>query len=150
MTTEEKNTEDVTVLGTGEVRAEEPAPEQKVAAERQSDEKIAEADRAAVAKDLAEKPTHRATMGNNVSPVHGDAPGLPDGFHPAGLAGSFTDRFRSKTSQTRRDEAFRTFFEMASTMNEFAHGIGIKGAHLDAESGEVTVTFSSREAAQSA
>ena len=106
----------------------------------------------AVAKDLAEKPTHRQTMGTQGSPFRDgeDVPGLPNDFGVAGLRASFSDRFREKTGKSRRDEAFRAFFEVAGEMNEFAHAIGIRGAVLDADTGDVTVTFSSREPAQSA
>lgn len=137
-TDDEKNTEVESDLGTGEVRFNEDPEEVK---KRQAIDEAAEAaTAAAVAHDVENGPSHREK---------------PPSAHEMGLGGatlksSFTDRFRKRTGSNRRDEAFRSFFEVAGEMNEFAHSIGIKGATLDAASGEVTVTFTSREAAQSA
>lgn len=64
---------------------------------------------------------------------------------------SFTNRVNSKLATVRKTEAFRAFFDLAAEMNEAAHNVGIKEVKLDADSGDVTVTYRTRpeEAAQS-
>ncbi len=44
-----------------------------------------------------------------------------------------------------RQEAFEEFFDLARKLNETAHAVGIRSATLDADSGEISVVYRSRE-----
>lgn len=61
-------------------------------------------------------------------------------------AKEFLDRYRAKAGHAIANAAFHEFFELASKLNESAHRIGIRHVTLDADKGDVSVVYRSREA----
>ena len=62
-------------------------------------------------------------------------------------AQSFMEKYRSRTFDARRHEAFHEFFELAAMLNESALALGITQVSLNAEGGEVNVTYQSQKVA---
>jgi hypothetical protein len=60
-------------------------------------------------------------------------------------ATSFMDRYREKAHGMIAHAAFHEFFELAAKLNESAHALGIRQVSLNADHGDVSVTYRTRE-----
>jgi hypothetical protein len=63
----------------------------------------------------------------------------------AAKAASFMHRYREKAHETIAHAAFHEFFELAAKLNESAFALGIRQVNLDADHGDVSVTYRTRE-----
>ena len=60
-------------------------------------------------------------------------------------AASFMSRYREKAQETIAHAAFHEFFELAAKLNESAFALGIRQVSLDADHGDVSVTYRTRD-----
>jgi len=60
-------------------------------------------------------------------------------------AASFMHRYREKAHETIAHAAFHEFFELAAKLNESAFALGIRQVKLDADEGDVSVTYRTRD-----
>jgi hypothetical protein len=96
------------------------------------------------AKNLSTKFERRPTPEQTVQTIQADLYENLD-LDNAKKAADFLDRYKARIGDTKSKMAFIEFFDLAAKLTASAEAMGIRGATLDAETGEVTVTYKTKK-----